>query len=210
MAVTSPHGMKKERAMLCVAICHDVEGAAQRSALFQAHVAHNLKHMGAFVLTGPVATADGSSGVGDDPRLCGSVYCLDAVNLVAARAIMEADPFMQGAWRQVDYYEWRDPRGAWTNEAARPKGLSPDFRCYFAASESEPAGADALMSGALGLVASTGTPQRTFTALTVLHADTIEAARAQAPDGAWVVNVPIAIGRWVRIASPADLPTAPS
>lgn len=193
--------------MLCVAICHDVaSGAGARSALFQAHAAHNIACMGAFLLTGPIANDDGSTGIGDDPRLTGSVYCLDIETVGAARDLMESDPFMRGAWDRVDYYEWRSPAGVWSDEKSRPKGLSPAYRCYIAASNVGAAIEGALMQGSMTHLASTGALPPALSHLAVLRADTIADARAKAGSATWVSAMPIAIGRWVGIASPADLP----
>jgi uncharacterized protein YciI len=196
--------------MLCVAICHDAaSGAAARSALFQTHAAHNIARMGAFLLTGPIADDDGSTGVGDDPRLTGSLYCLDTESVGDARALMESDPFMNHVWDRIDYYEWRSPSGIWSDERARPKGLSPAYRCYIAASCEEDDVEDALMSGRITHLASTGGPAPALQSIAVLRAETIAAARATIPAAAWVAAMPIAIGRWVGIASPADLPALP-
>lgn len=194
--------------MWCVAICHDIEGgAAARTALFQRHVEHNVARMGMFLLTGPIANADGSTGIGDDPRLVGSVYCLDVQDLAAARAVMESDPFMQGAWDRIDYYDWRNPAGAWSDQSKRPKGLSADDRCYIAAGASALKVEEALMAGPITHLASTGEAPAPLTSLAVLRADSLIAAGARVQDAAWVAAMPIAIGRWVGISSPADLPT---
>lgn len=190
--------------MWCVAICHDIEGGgAARTALFQAHVAHNVTHMSKFLFSGPTASADGASGVGDDPRLRGSIYCLDVADIDAARAVMEADPFNNGAWRQIDYYEWRDPAGAWLSESAREKG--PGFGGYVAVSRTPLAIDDALMRGALSPRASTGDAPP-LASIAFLRAKTIEDAARRARGADWVAAIPIAIGRWMRISSPADLP----
>jgi uncharacterized protein YciI len=193
--------------MWCVAICHDIKGGgAARSALFQAHVEHNLARMGMFLLTGPTANADGSTGIGDDPRLTGSIYCLDAENLAAARGVMEGDPFMNGAWERVDYYAWRAPSGVWLDESKRPKGLSASYRCYVAASQARVHVDEALMSGSVEPLASTGAEPAALAYLALIRADAIEEARARAAGADWVAAIPIAIGRWVGISSPADLP----
>jgi uncharacterized protein YciI len=197
--------------MWCIAICHDVQGGgAARSASFQAHVEHNLKHMGAFLFTGPTASADGASGVGDDPRLRGSLYCMDVKNLSAARAIMEIDPFMNGAWRQIDYYEWRTPAGAWSSDAARPKGLSDGFRCYVAVSQAPLTIDDALMNGEVVPAGTTGAQAAPLRSIALLRAENMQEAVRHAAGADWVASVPVAIGRWVRISSPADLPARPS
>ncbi len=194
--------------MWCVAICHDArDGAASRSNVFQAHVQHNIARMGAFVLTGPIANADGSTGIGDDPQLIGSLYCLDVEDIAAARAIMETDPFMNGVWGTIDYYEWQTPRGVWSSENARPQGLSAAYRCYIAAGQDLAHIEGALMSGAIKHLASTGPAPAPLAALAVLRADTIDAARAQAQGASWVASMPIAIGKLVKISSPADLPS---
>lgn len=137
--------------MRILCLCHDAAGASKRSELFEAHTIHNIGHLPAFFLTGPIASADGSSGVGDDPRLCGSVYCLDVAGLDEVRTIMEADPFMQGAWNRIDYYDWGTATGAWDDPAARPFGLGADYRCYIAFS------ADPMRRGVDG---RTGRPAR--------------------------------------------------
>lgn len=196
--------------MVCVAICHDVaSGAAARSALFQTHAAHNIARMGAFLLTGPIANDDGSTGIGDDPRLTGSLYCLDVESVGEARALMESDPFMNDVWDRIDYYEWHSPCGIWSDERARPKGLGPAYRCYIAALREGGDIEDALMSGRITHLASTGKAAPALQSIAVLRADTIAAARARVPAAAWVAAMPIAIGRWVGIASPADLPAPP-
>lgn len=195
--------------MWCVALCHDVEGGAtERSALFQAHVTHNVAHMGSFLFTGPLASEDEVSGTEDDPRLRGSIYCLDAEDLTAARGVMEADPYMGGAWRQIDYYEWRNAKGIWSDEAARPQGLNPEYRCYVAAGHAPLAIEDALMIGDIALLGSTGRVSEPFSSLVLLRAGRIEEAKARAMGSAWVTAAPVAIGRWVRISSAADLAAA--
>ena len=195
-----------EGAMWCVAICRDVEGASERTALFEAHVQHNLAHIGAFLFTAPVARADGSTGIGDDPRLCGSIYCLDVADVAAARRIMEADPFMRGAWGRIDYYEWRGAEGAWSSESARPKGLSADYRVYVAAFAGGEPPAAALMRGALIGLGSTGEAPERLSALALLRANTMGEAESLAPGAAWIYAAPVAIGRFVGIASVADVP----
>jgi len=193
--------------MWCVAICRDVEGgAAARSALFQAHAQHNIARMGAFLLTGPIASADGATGVGDDPRLAGSLYCIDVETLTAARALMESDPFTNGVRSRIDYYEWDSPVGAWLDESARPKGLSADYRCYVAASTAPLPVDGALMTGSLRFLFSTRPMDAPFSSLVVLRALTMEEARSRATGAPWVMSLPLAIGRWVGISSPADLP----
>jgi len=197
--------------MWCVALCHDVAGGATaRSALFEAHVAHNVANMGSFLFTGPLASADGVAGTEDDPRLLGSIYCLDAADLDAARGIMEADPYFRGAWRQIDYYRWDDPAGAWLDEAVRPKGLSAAYRCYVAAGRAPLSIDGALMNGAISCAGSTGTEAEPLSSLALLQARDIEEAKARAASAAWVAAAPVAIGRWVRISSAAELAEARS
>jgi uncharacterized protein YciI len=196
--------------MFCVAICHDrASGAAARSALFQTHAAHNIARMGAFLLTGPIANDDGATGIGDDPRLTGSLYCLDVESMGDARALMESDPFMHEVWDRIDYYEWQSPSGMWSDERARPKGLDPAYRCYIAALREAGNVEDGLMSGRIAHLASTGSAPPALQSIAVLRADTIAAARVRVPAAIWVAAMPIAIGRWVGIASPADLPAPP-
>lgn len=195
--------------MWFVALCHDVEnGGAMRSTLFAAHVAHNIAHIGTFLFTGPLANADGSSGVGDDPRLRGSIYCIEASGLEDVRRVMEADPFMQGAWRQVDYYRWQDPAGAWLNPAQPPRRVGPDFRCYVAVASAPLTTKDALIGGAVAFLGSTGVVAEPAATVAILNAESMAEAAARAAGADWVANAPIAIGRWVGIASKADLPNA--
>ncbi|WP_260581934.1 YciI family protein [Sphingopyxis sp. PET50] len=189
--------------MRILCLCHDAAGASKRSELFEAHTIHNIGHLPAFFLTGPIASADGSSGVGDDPRLCGSVYCLDVAGLDEVRTIMEADPFMQGAWNRIDYYDWGTATGAWDDPAARPFGLGADYRCYIAFS-ADPAG-EALMAGPVALLGSTGHADTPLRSVAVLKANDMAAATAQAPGADRVVAMPIAIGRWVGISSAMEL-----
>lgn len=189
--------------MRILCLCHDVTGASKRSELFEAHTVHNIAHLAAFFLTGPIASADGSSGVGDDPRLCGSLYCLDVAGFAEARAMMEADPFMQGAWSRIDYYDWGDAAGAWDDVAKRPIGLGADYRCYVAFSADRPG--DALMAGPVSLLGSTGQVDAPITSVMVLKADDMAVASARAPGAERVVAMPIAIGRWVGIGSVAEL-----
>lgn len=195
--------------MWCVALCHDIEsGPTERSSLFQAHVAHNVAHMGSFLFTGPLASADGVSGTEDDPRLLGSIYTLDVDSLDAARVIMEADPYMNGAWRQVDYYEWQTPTGDWLEESHRPRGLSAAFRCYVAAARTPFTVAGALMSGPVSLLTSSGDADNSLASLALLRAGDIAEATLAAKGAEWVAAAPVAIGRWVRMSSAADLAAA--
>ncbi|MBL8651119.1 MAG: hypothetical protein JNL35_12050 [Sphingopyxis sp.] len=189
--------------MQILCLCHDAAGASKRSELFEAHTVHNIANLAAFCLTGPIASADGSSGVGDDPRLCGSIYCLDVAALAEARAIMEADPFMQGAWSRIDYYDWDAAAGAWDDPATRPFGLGADYRCYIAFSV-DPAG-EALMAGPAVLLDSTGQVDAPVASAAVFKASDMGAAEALAPGAERVVAMPIAIGRWVGIGSVAEL-----
>lgn len=191
--------------MRILCLCHDVEGASKRSELFEAHTKHNIGHLPIFCLTGPVASADGATGVGDDPRLCGSVYCLDVADHDEARRVMEADPFMQGAWRRIDYYDWGEAAGAWDDEDARPRGLGADYRCYIAFASTAATADEALMAGPLAPRGSTGDAGAPLAWAAVIRADNMESARARAPDADRVVAMPIAIGRWVRISSAEEL-----
>jgi len=193
--------------MWCVAVCHDAENALPaRGSQFQAHAAHNIANLGAFLFTAPLATADGVVAVDSDPRLDGSIYCVDTPDLAALRKLMEADPYFGGAWRRIDYYEWRDPKGQWLDEGTRPKGLSADFRCYLATSEGAMTVERALMNGPVALLGSTGEAARPLQTMALLRADTLDAAKAQASGATRVAAVPVAIGRWVRISKAEDLP----
>jgi uncharacterized protein YciI len=195
--------------MACLAICHDVEGGGDaRSRLFAAHAAHNIANIGDFLFTGPMATADDVSGAGDDPRLRGSIYCLDIDDLSQARSVMESDPFMQGAWRQIDYYQWKDPAGLWVDVTTRPKGLKPDYRCYVAAFGTPTLVEGALMGGALAPWGSTGVVKHPVAAIAVLRAGAIGEATARAAGADWVAAVPVALGRWVGMSSLADIVAA--
>src|ERR1700743_1749758 len=193
--------------MWCIAICHDgKEASAARAAQFQAHAAHNIANIGCSLLTGVLASADGVTAIESDPRLIGSLYCLDVEDLTAARRIMEADPFLTGgAWDRIDYYEWRDPAGAWLDEAQRPTGLSDGFRCYVAGSHRPLAVEGALMSGPLTPLASTGASPDPLTSFALLRATSMDDARAKATDPDFLGVVPVAIGRWVKISSAADI-----
>jgi uncharacterized protein YciI len=195
--------------MWCIAICHDGENAsAARKRQFQAHVAHNIANIGRFLLTGVLASADGVTEIESDPRLMGSLYCLDIESLAAARDLMESDPFADGAWAQIDYFRWDSPSGLWLDETARPKGLRPDYGCYLAASRAPLAVEDALMSGAVVPLASTGASAEPLAAVAVLRAASMAEARVRAKGAAWVAAVPVAIGRWVNIVAAADLAAA--
>lgn len=188
--------------ILCV--CHDEDDGTKRSELLEAHTQHNIGHLADFLFTAPVALADGVAPAGDDPRLCGSLYCLEIDGLAAARALMEADPFLQGAWRSIDYYDWDAATGAWDDEDTRPFGLGENFRCY-ALLASQPARApDALMQGALVALGSTANASPSFRWASLVKTESIDAAASLAPSADKVFAVPIAIGRWVGISSLAD------
>jgi len=192
--------------MWVIALCHDVAfEQAKRSALFQAHVGHNLRRIGSFLLTAPLATADGVSGREDDPRLCGSVYCLDVESLPLARDIMESDPYMHAAWRQIDYYQWSSPSGVWLDPKTSYRRPGPDFRFYIANSHTTLKMDGALIRGQVTFLGSTGAVPEPLAEIAVLQAENIEDATERASGASWVVALPIAIGRWVGVSSVADL-----
>lgn len=191
--------------MLCVAICFDDEKAESRTALFGAHSDYNLANLSLFALTAPIASSDGTTGIGDDPHLVGSFYCLDVEGLQEAKKLVEGDPFMGSVWRQVDYYLWSDPEGAWSSEGARPIGISPDDGCYIAAFCSPKLVEGALMAGTVAPLDTSGVVLRPLAALAVVHDQTIESVRQRLPDAEWVVAVPIAVGRWVGITDMSEL-----
>lgn len=193
--------------MWCIALCHDGKNAsAARAAQFQAHAAHNIANIGSSLLTGVLASADDVTAIESDPRLSGSLYCLDVEDLVAARQMMETDPFFTaGAWERIDYYQWPNPLGAWLDEAARPKGLSPAFRCYVAASRAPLAVEGALMGGSVTPLGSTAAAPGPFAAVALLRAASMEDAKAAAGGPDFLAAVPIAIGRWVKISSAEDI-----
>lgn len=192
--------------MICVAICHDGEDASvARASQFQAHVAHNIANIGTSLLTGVLANADGVMAIESDPRLCGSLYCVNA-DLPATRQIMEGDSFFTGrAWKQIDYYQWQDPTGAWLDTESRPKGLSAEFRCYLAVSKTSLKVDDALMAGGVVPLASTGASPEPLAAIALVRAGSMEEARAMVPGADWVAALPAAIGRWVGVSSLADI-----
>lgn len=195
--------------MWCVAICHEVKhGAHARSELFQAHVAHNVANIGAFLFVAPLASEDGVSGVGDDPRLRGSIYCLDVESYEAARRMMETDPFMHAVWHRIDYYRWKAPQGQWLDVKTRPRGLSSDYRCYVAASAAQLMVENALICGAVEQLGSTGNLTEDLTVVSLLRAACINEARNRAAHAAWIAAAPVAIGYWVGISSAADLQVA--
>jgi hypothetical protein len=160
-----------------------------------------------FLFTAPIARADGVTN-GDDPRMWGSFYCLNAKTLEEARRIMEADPFMQGVWQRVDYYEWAEPRGKWLNPGDRPAGPGSFPRCYIAVAPSSFPASDPLMAGTLRMLASTQDDPEPLSEIAIVRAPSLEDARSQSVGALWVAAVPIAIGQWVRVTSPSDLPTA--
>lgn len=193
--------------MYCVAVCEDVAGSgAARVGLLQAHAAHNFGHMGRFLLTGPTADSDGASMAGDDPRLRGSIYCLDIDSLAAARAVMETDPFMGKVWRSIDYHEWIEPSGAWIDGDSRINGLSPAFRCYLAMFARSLNTEGALASGALKALASTSAAAAPLGSIAFVRAGSMTEAASRAVGASRIMAVPIAIGRWASIESPADIP----
>lgn len=192
--------------MWCIAICDDApSAAAERSRLFEAHVTHNVAHIAATLFAAPLASADGATGIGDDPNLRGSVYCLDVADLAAARRIMESDPFAAGVWGAIAYYEWQAPTGAWLDPQQRPEGLSADYRCYLAVARSPLEVSDALVLGAVRPVEAATASGDPLACAALLRADSLDQARRQAAGAEWVAAAPVAIGRWVRIASVADV-----
>ena len=205
--LTSLQGPEGGKSMSCVAICHDSKAAsAARQALFQAHAAHNIANIGTSLLTGVLANADGVSAIESDPRLRGSFYCIDTDSFEAARKIMEADPFFTGhAWKQIDYYRWQNPTGAWQMEAARPKGLNVEYGCYLVTSSAALNLSDALMTGTVTSLGSTAPVPEPLASIALVRAAGMEAARTMAPSADWVAALPIAIGRWVHISSLADI-----
>ena len=192
--------------MWVIALCHDVAfESSRRSALFQAHAAHNVARISAFLLTAPIATADGVSGRDNDPRLVGSIYCLEVDGLEAAREIMETDPYMGGAWRRIDYYQWPSPTGTWLDPAAVYTTPATDFRCYVACSRAPLEVGRPLIGGAVTFLGSTGEGSELLADIAIFQAMSFAAAKARAPGADLVASIPIAIGRWMGVSSPADL-----
>ncbi len=88
--------------MLFACICKDKPDAGElRQQTREAHLEHLRENAGAVVSAGPLLSADGSAPVG-------SLLIVAAESLDAARAMMDADPYVQaGVFAEVEVHPWR-------------------------------------------------------------------------------------------------------
>src|ERR1700679_336257 len=107
----------RKPAMSAVIYCRDSSKArSERERSYDAHI----RYLGAIKdrirFAGPLATADGARGQGDE-SLIGSLFVMDEPPS-EAHELMRADPYVQGGvWESVSVFQAVESFGRWTSSS---------------------------------------------------------------------------------------------
>jgi uncharacterized protein YciI len=193
--------------MLSVIYCKDSSKARSgRERSYDIHIRYlgTIKHRIRF--GGPLATADGARGQGDE-NLIGSLFVIEEPPSVA-RELMQADPYvLGGVWESVSVYQTLEVFGRWTSaEAAKTVGplyisLAREGNADLLAREIALFGAKLRAETIQPAVA----PATTWSAAAIFAAPSLPEARtmvaqnpADSDRGVETWAVPISVGTWIQ------------
>jgi len=192
--------------MLSVIYCQDASNArSKRERAYDIHIRYLGTIKDRIRFAGPLATADGARGQGDE-NLIGSLFIMDEPPSVA-RELMQADPYvLAGVWQGISVFQAHEVFGRWTSaEAARTDGS-----LYLTLARGGDANLVAREIALFGAKLQAETqpdalPATAWSAAAIFAAPSLPAARsmlAQNPtDGdrgieTWAV--PISVGTWIH------------
>jgi uncharacterized protein YciI len=185
--------------------CEDSRNAAsERDRSYDPHIQYLGTLKDRIRFAGPLATADGARGRGDE-KLVGSLFVLDVSPSVALE-LMRSDPYLKsGVWQHISVFQAVASYGPW------PSGVSvkPQGRIYatLASSAAPPLVATASVLFGAQLETRTGRLEQmgasTWRALAIFSATSLEDARSllvePAANGTTPVtcwSIPITVGTW--------------
>lgn len=191
--------------MASVVHCQDSSKAAsERERSYDSHIQYLGTLKDRIRFAGPLATADGARGRGDE-KLVGSLFVIDEPASVASE-LLRGDPYLKsGVWERLSVFQAVASYGPW------PSGVSvkPEGRIYatLASSAGPPLVATASVLFGAQLETRTGSLEQMgasiWRAVAIFSANSLEDARSLLVEPAanrttqvtsW--SVPIAVGTW--------------
>jgi uncharacterized protein YciI len=193
--------------MLTVIYCKDSSKAgAERERSYDSHIRYLGTIKDRIRFAGPLATADGARGQGDE-NLVGSLFVMDEPTSVA-RGLMQADPYvLSGVWQSVSVFEAIDVFGRWTSAEAS-KTAGPFFISLSRKGDADLVSREVALFGAT-LRTETAQPEvapgMTWKAVAIFAAASLPEASSMVMQSSVVGDqgvetwaVPISVGSWIH------------
>jgi len=192
--------------MLTVIYCEDSSTAgSERERSYDSHIQYLSSIKDRIRFAGPLATADGARGQGDE-NLVGSLFVMDEPTSMA-RELMRADPYvLNGVWQSVSVFEAIGTFGRWTSTEA-PKTAGPFYISLARRDDADLVAREIALFGAK-LRTETAQPAITpgiawravaiFAAASLPEARGLVVKRSVGDQGAQTWAVPISVGSWIH------------
>jgi len=195
--------------MPAVIYCEDSNKARlERERSYDVHIHYLGTIKDRIRFAGPLATADGARGQGDE-NLIGSLFVMDEPPSVA-HALMEADPYVQnGVWQSVSVFQAVDSFGRWISTQP-PQTADPLYAALAREGDAGLVAPEVTLFGAklrprVNAVSATNwTAAAIFAAASLLEARSMVVQNSADGDrGIEIWAVPISVGSWIRTMRPS-------